>query len=258
MKKNQLLFVLLFFIGTVSSAQTTATNFTANDCSGTSHTLFTELDAGKVVVIAFVMPCATCIAPTLSAYNNALSYASSHPGRVVFYLSDDYGTTPCSTLNTWATTNGMAGVTTFSNTSVVQTDYGTPGMPKIVVLGGASHTVFHNENSTLNVTNYNAAIVAALGANSIDNNYKSIFNLKASPNPATNKISIDYTLDQLKNVSIDIFDILGKKVKSFSIEDKIIGKNNTTLDIEFLKDGIYFIQLNIGEQSETLKFEKIN
>ena len=76
MKKNQLLFILLFLIGIVSSAQTTATNFTANDCSGTPHTLFTELDAGKVVVIAFVMPCATCIAPTLSAYNHALSYAS--------------------------------------------------------------------------------------------------------------------------------------------------------------------------------------
>ena len=35
----------------------TATDFTANDCAGTSHHLFAELDAGKIIVAAFVMPC---------------------------------------------------------------------------------------------------------------------------------------------------------------------------------------------------------
>ena len=42
-------------------AQTTATDFTANDCGGTSHTLFTELNAGNVIVITWVMPCSSCI-----------------------------------------------------------------------------------------------------------------------------------------------------------------------------------------------------
>ncbi|MBL7984152.1 MAG: hypothetical protein JNM91_04100, partial [Flavobacteriales bacterium] len=44
-------------------AQTTALDFTANDCDGMSHNLFTELEAGDVVIIELVMmgcqPCVT-------------------------------------------------------------------------------------------------------------------------------------------------------------------------------------------------------
>jgi hypothetical protein len=54
---------LLFFCFVNSSISQTAADFTANDCNGTSHHLFAELNAGKVVVVAFVMPCTDCIGP---------------------------------------------------------------------------------------------------------------------------------------------------------------------------------------------------
>ena len=49
-----------------------------------------EQDAGKVVVIAWPMPCGSCIAPCLSAYTEVQNYTSSYPGRVLYYLVDDY------------------------------------------------------------------------------------------------------------------------------------------------------------------------
>lgn len=55
MKRTILLSLsILFAIATFS--QTTATDFTAEDCDGNVVSLFSELDEGKVVVIAWVMP----------------------------------------------------------------------------------------------------------------------------------------------------------------------------------------------------------
>src|SRR5258705_1758845 len=105
--KKQLLTIILVVCSLFSFGQ--AVNFTCNDCSSTAHNLFTELDAGKVVVLDFIMPCSACIAPSLTAYNIVQSYASSNPGRVLDYLSDDVGTTSCTSLNSWANTNGMSG-----------------------------------------------------------------------------------------------------------------------------------------------------
>src|ERR1043165_5686641 len=103
--------LLLLFGLSLAVAQTTATNFTATDCNATSHTLFTELDAGKIVVLVWVMPCAACISDAKAAFDAVGSFASSNPGKVVFYLSDDIGDAGCSTLNSWASTNGRAGAT---------------------------------------------------------------------------------------------------------------------------------------------------
>lgn len=60
MKKTLLIiFAILTSLG-FAYAQTTATNFTTNDCDGISHTLFDELDDDKVIIISWVMPCTAC------------------------------------------------------------------------------------------------------------------------------------------------------------------------------------------------------
>ena len=54
--KQSLLVLLSLFISVLALPQTNATDFSVDDCNGEFHNLFTELDAGKVVVIAWVMP----------------------------------------------------------------------------------------------------------------------------------------------------------------------------------------------------------
>src|ERR1035437_10690426 len=106
MNKILYTFIALMFLVTISKAQT-ATDFTATDCNSNSHNLFTELNAGKVIVLDWVMPCINCVAPSLSTSNVVQSYQSTYPGRVFLYLLKDIGTTTCSTLNNWAANNGI-------------------------------------------------------------------------------------------------------------------------------------------------------
>jgi len=55
MKRSFLLSLIILFVLTTFS-QTIATDFLAEDCDGNMVHLFSELDEGKVVVIAWVMP----------------------------------------------------------------------------------------------------------------------------------------------------------------------------------------------------------
>ncbi len=255
MKKIVLSSIMLFSFGTITFGQTTATDFTANDCSGASHTLFSELDAGKVIVMAFVMPCGSCAGPSLSAYNEAQSYNASYPGRVLFYLSDDLANTSCSTLNSWATTNGMGGVTSFSSTLVKMSDYGTSGMPKIIVLGGGTtHGVYYNANNSISVPALDAAIVAALSGAGVNDNNIGNFQMNLFPSPAKEKVSVEYTLVEASNVSYEIYNVLGEKVRTTEFEKQAVGKHEKQIELETLSNGVYFLKLIVGETTETKKF----
>ncbi|MES2286808.1 MAG: T9SS type A sorting domain-containing protein [Bacteroidota bacterium] len=256
MKKSLLFGFILFLIGFVAFGQTTATDFTLTDCAGNPHSLFTDLDAGKVIVISFVMPCASCIAPSVSAYDVVQNYTISDPGRVVFYLSDDNGTTSCSTLNAWASQNGMPNATVISTTALKMSQYNGNGvgMPKIVVLGGSNHTVYYNENDGDNSHDIDAAIIQALGATGMSEVENTIVNLNILPNPVKNSANISYSLNQSKAISIEIFNVLGEKLKTIALEKQTAGKHTAPIDLETFSNGIYFIKLNASASSETVKF----
>ena len=97
MKLIKIIF-LLIISSKYGFSQNNATDFTALDCDGVSHHLFSELDSGKVIVIAWVMPCGPCGSIALDAYTASLGYAISNPGRVEFYLVDDFANTDCASL----------------------------------------------------------------------------------------------------------------------------------------------------------------
>lgn len=256
MKKSVLFGFILFLIGSVAFGQTTATDFTLTDCAGNPHSLFADLDAGKVIVIAFVMPCASCIGPSVSAYDVVQNYAISDPGRVIFYLSDDNGTSSCSSLSNWASQNSMPNATVISTIALKMSQYNGNGigMPKIVVLGGSNHTVYYNENDGDNSHNLNAAITQALGATGMSEVENTIVNLNVLPNPGKNSACITYSLNQSKEVSIEIFNVLGEKVKTIALEKQTAGKHTSPIDVETFSNGIYFIKLNASTTSEIVKF----
>lgn len=256
MKKLYSILLVAFFL-TVKSQ--TATNFNLNDCAGNPHDLFTELNSGKVIVICWVMPCASCIGPSLSAYTTVQSYQSTYPNKVYFYLVDDYGNTSCSSLNGWAVANSMPSAITFSNTTPTQAinmnHYGGAGMPKIVVIGGSSHTVFDNQNNTLNSTQFTNAINQAITASSIgiDEKNASKTTVSVFPNPANNdRFTISYTLTKSNTVNIEIYNVLGAKVKNIINEYQNSGKHEISVEHE-LKNGIYMVEFNEGNQKCTHK-----
>jgi hypothetical protein len=252
--------LLLIAILTLSSvcliAQTTATNFNAPDCAGTNHNLFDELDAGKVIVISFVMPCGSCIGPSIAASNKVKTYSTSNPGRVLFYLSDDFANTSCSSLTSWANTNGMSGVPVFSNKAVSMDHYGTSGMPKVVVLAGKDHSILFNQDNTINATDLTAAIDKGLTLtpNGISTNSIFDFKLELFPNPVIgNKINLNYSLEQSSDILLEVYNAIGSKEIVLVSEKEAVGKHEHQLNLEKLSNGIYFIKLSTSSASQTLK-----
>jgi len=257
MKKILLINALVCFSVGITFAQTTATDFTTDDCNGVSHNLFSELDAGNVIVIAFVMPCGPCETYSLPGYSAVQSFATSHAGRVHFYIADDYGTTACGTLNNFA--SNMPISTIFSSTDVIMTDYsdlGT-GMPKVVVLAGSDHHIYYNENDNkINFPGVQTAISDALSTPlGIEQCVSNKFEISTYPNPVNNVLNISYIKNQSSLINFTIVDVLGKVVLSIEesssySEERLI----KSINISTLNDGNYFLKVSSGGTVESLPF----
>jgi hypothetical protein len=132
----------LLLLATASMAQTTAQDFTLNDCSGTSHHLFDELDAGKIIILEFAMvACSPCIDAGLVLQQVLDAHEMSHPGTVKWYALGYVDTYTCATMEAWDTDNGFTPSATFNSGADQVLYYGGMAMPTIVVLAGSDHQV---------------------------------------------------------------------------------------------------------------------
>ena len=248
----------MLFAANVSFAQTTATDFTTDDCNGITHNLFDSLDVGNVIVISWVMPCGPCATYSLPAYAAVQSFATSHPGRVHFYMADDYANTTCSSLMSWGNTNNMPNSTFFSSSDVNMSGYGIAGMPKVVVLGGSDHTIFYNQNdSHITFNGTQTAISDALSAPlAVNDQQNSKFGLISFPNPTQNgKLNVSYRVNNIENINFDIINVLGETVHSFDNQiPNIIGQDNITFDISKLTKGTYFLRFSSLSHTEISRF----
>lgn len=242
---------------TIGFSQTTATNFTATDCASASHTLFTELDAGKVIVICWVMPCGSCISSASTAATTVQGYASSYPGRVKFYIVDDQGNSTCSTLSSWENTNSITPDATFGNAgnTIKMSSYGTSGMPKTVVLGGTSHTVYYNVNGAVTSSALQTAINNALNSGTgIPEQENSLAGLNVFPSPAVNSSSVSYSLSASADIKIELYNILGTNAKTVFSGKQNPGDYKMAVDCAELNNGIYFLKVSTGKLERTVAF----
>lgn len=247
---------MIFLVAGNVIGQTTATNFTCNDCSGNSHTLFTELNAGKVIALVWVMPCATCVGPSLTTYNVVQTYTTGC--TVEYWLVDDYANTSCTTLNNWANSNGLTNSLRFSNSVINMNDYGSTGMPKVVIVGGPSHKVYYNANNSVNSTTMQTAInlaCADIAAGISESKTQSKFQLNVFPNPVTtNQITVTYNFESASDISMNIYNVIGEKVKNIiSSKNMNQGKHTTTVDCSDLPSGVYMLNILSGNKSEYVK-----
>ena len=249
MKKTLMIITAILTSLGFACAQTTATDFTTNDCDGISHNLFDELDNGNVIVIAWVMPCGPCATYTIPAYSAVQSFANSNPGQVHFYLVDDFANTACATLTNWGNSNNMPLNTTFSSSDISMGDYGTNGMPKVVVLGGSDYTVFLNKNDNkINFPGVQGAINDALNAPlEIEQVGKNNFELVTYPNPVNNILNISTSKDPSETITFSVIDALGKTV----IQGE---KLTTSIDVSSLNNGNYFLKVSSEKSSESIPF----
>jgi hypothetical protein len=249
MKKPLMIILAILTTLGFGYAQTTATDFTTNDCNGISHNLFDELDNGNVIVIAWVMPCPPCATYTIPAYSAVQSFATSNPGQVSFYLVDDFANTNCADIIQFGNANNMPLNTTFSSSNISMSDYGTNGMPKVVVLGGPDHTIFLNKNDNkINFAGVQGAINDALNAPlGIEQAQESDFKLLTYPNPVNDIINVINTKAHSDKITYTIIDLLGKIVLH---ENKL----TTSIDVSSLNNGNYFLKVSSETSSESIPF----
>lgn len=246
----KIVFVSLFFLVSLSIYSQTATNFNCNDCDNVNHDFFTELDAGKVIIIDWVMPCSSCTPASVKAHNIVNNFAQSNPGKVFLYIVDDYANTSCSNLKAWADAYGISNVTFFSNSAIKMSDYGTAGMPKIIVAGCYNHQVFYNEkNTAIDSAAIVNAVNTALGcATGIEASNTLLQNVNVYPNPATDVFTLSFTLSASANISVYVSNVLGQKIAEVFTGKKAAGNTVLAFDARFLPKGMYLIRYMVNDE----------
>lgn len=80
--------------------------------------------------------------------------------------------------------------------------------------------------------------------------------LKVFPNPITQQVNLTYISPMHENAKIAIYNTSGVQVLSFTDIVFTTGENNTTLDIEVLPAGTYFIKLISKQSNQIVKVNK--
>ncbi len=73
------------------------------------------------------------------------------------------------------------------------------------------------------------------------------------PNPVMNTANIEFNLYSDSDVSIAVFDILGKNVMNLFEGEMMSGSNNVQMNVGELNEGIYFVKLQMSNQVITKK-----
>jgi hypothetical protein len=226
-------------------AQTTALDFTANDCDGMPHTLFTELNAGDVVIIELVMMgCQPCVTAGNSLKNNVLPNVSD-PSRVKLYSIGYTNSITCAQMNNWKTTNGFTH-TVFAGMSAQTTHFGGMGMPTIAVVGGSGHTVYYSEQGHSNSDN--PAIIAAIeaGLAAVGVQEAAVNTVGVSPNPTNDML----TVNGANWTTAKVMDLQGRTMLAVQL-------NGGKLDVTMLPVGMYVLRLTDADGKEGVaRFEK--
>lgn len=223
------------------SAQTTALDFTANDCDGVSHTLFTDLDQGYCVVIDLVMMgCPSCGPATLAIHDNVIPNVSD-PSRVKFYSIGYTNAITCSQITAWRDALPLSHPV-FAGMSAQTTYYGGMGMPTVIVLGGgASHGVYYNHlgYSASQATPMITAINSALAdANGVEENGARRITL--GPNPVTSTLNLNDSY-----VNAKVMDMQGRVV----LNTAVVGG---ALEVSTLPAGTYNLELTAADKSRAI------
>jgi hypothetical protein len=75
----------------------------------------------------------------------------------------------------------------------------------------------------------------------------------AYPNPAGSSTSVVYSIRETAIVTMDVYDVLGNKIKNAVSENQSAGKYKADIDTDDLANGIYFVQLFVNGRQHSEK-----
>jgi hypothetical protein len=82
------------------------------------------------------------------------------------------------------------------------------------------------------------------------------FPLTIYPNPTSGNLQVQFKLDRVKNIQIEILDLSGKRVWSKKSQEYYPGENALEVDMKSFLNGIYFLKVISDQEISTFKILK--
>jgi len=240
------------FLSFTGMSQTTAMNFSGQDCNGNNVDLFADLDAGKAVMLIFYMPnCGSCPPVATRMQTMANNINANHPGLVKAYAFPYQNSTTCSYSASWVTNNNLPLFAPMDSGAVQVAYYGGFGMPTVVLLGGNNHDVlFTTQNFTSSDTTTMRDLILNTFTAGIEDN-ASISELNVFPNPASGLVNLSFNNPVTADTEIKIVDLSGKILLSVQREKLAEGLVEEELDVTSIPAGNYLIQIHSENEIAT-------
>jgi hypothetical protein len=73
------------------------------------------------------------------------------------------------------------------------------------------------------------------------------------PNPFNQTTSIKYNLPTEGKITISVYNVLGKKIKTLVNEPQTAGLHQIDFNADTLSNGVYYYELIVGEKRQTRK-----
>jgi hypothetical protein len=102
---------------------------------------------------------------------------------------------------------------------------------------------------------YNASQVVTPAGVGISEQENSPFTFSFYPNPTTENITVNYSLEESAKVQYVIYDLTGKKVQTESAT-RFPGAQQQSIDVNSLRAGTYLLSLNVNGSVITKRFVK--
>jgi hypothetical protein len=102
---------------------------------------------------------------------------------------------------------------------------------------------------------YNASQVVTPAGVNVQEQVKTTFTFSFYPNPATENITVNYSIEQSAKVTYTIYDLTGKQVQSDS-SNRFPGAQQQNVDVNNLQAGTYLLSVNVNGNVITKRFIK--
>lgn len=260
MKHFSILFSTCLLAGTAfSQVGAVAPDFTQTDINGTTHNLYSYLNAGKVVIVDMS---ATWCGPCWSFHNGhylETLHDEFGPGGtnevVVLFYEDDTETTLADLNGSGSNTQGdwVTGVSypiINGTVALPYPEYGT-GYPTVSVICPTDKkikaTIGGSNIAQMRTTVQNVIDQCAVSSSV---NEASLLQASVAPNPTTGAVKIQFQTPQTEEMTVTLYSISGQVIQTTT--HTATSENAVELDLSAMETGTYFVKITTASNSSEM------